>query len=403
MARKISGNINNAINEDMFEELEKETNDIVNTEVEKEVEKPTPKPPVEKKPSNKTTKKMPPKNPIIAGQSVVGNEKDAIIASMKEQFLNISDKIVVDLNNITINDSLNDMEKVTNYDIIFNSRPSYQVQLSQSCYQGFIESLKLPEISSLKNSTLDPYNYRLKLYQLVYNKLQTTSLGKIDFDTFLSITSLLDLNTLYYGIYMQTFPGSSSFNFTCGHCKGTFESNVPNDSLISSKDENIYERMNEISMKSRTAEEVKEGSLVFNTTRVLLNESKTIIDIKTPSLNDQLVGLRSVPANKIEETTDMIYDCIFIKSINLLNIPATIESGRAQYYSERNDFKVKYNILTKLSINDATQLSDAITERIDKYQIDYKIKSFECPKCHKEMGEVAINMEDLLFQKLFRQ
>ena len=134
-------------------------------------------------------------NNLTVGQIEAVSARNEIVKNYKEKYNEIIKNITVDLNNIKISDSLNSMEKHTNMDIIFNSKPVFEVHLAQSCYSAFMSSLKLPEIYALTQSSLDNFNSRLRLYQTIYNKISNTSIGKMSFDTFTELTSFFDLGT----------------------------------------------------------------------------------------------------------------------------------------------------------------------------------------------------------------
>lgn len=345
----------------------------------------------QKKTVSKTTK-----TPIIS-------ERNEIVNDMKVQINELLPSMNIDLNNIKLSDSLNTMEKHTNIELVFNSKPTFEVVLPQSCYAVFLESLKWSDIDALTNSTMDEYHSTLKLYQIIHNRIQATTVGEINFETFLECTSFFDLDSIFYGLHMQTFPGTTKFDFECVHCHHKFSADIQNDSLIFSKDEKIFERLEEVRMNSDTPDKIMRNSLLASHERICLGQSKTIIDIRIPSLKDQLDMMKTVPADRLEELSDDLATLLFIKHIYLLNVPETLQKKEPVYY-EITGNAAMINIFKELSINDSKQLSDAIEKWTNKYKTEYRIPSFQCPSCKKELGnKMTVNMENVLFRAMLNQ
>ena len=330
------------------------------------------------------------------------SDSHEVVNDMKVQINDLLPNINIDLNNIVISDSLNSLEKHKNLDLVFNSKPTFQVALPQSCYTTYMEALKYTDIDAITQSTMDEYHTTLKMYQIIHSRIQATSIGAISFETFCECTSFFDLQNLFYGLHMQTFPGKTSFEFKCIHCGHAFSHMIPNDSLIFSKDEKIFERLEEVAKNADTPDKVKANSLVSKSERICLEQSKTIIDIRIPSLQDQLNVLKSTPSDKMEENQDDLVTLLFIKNLYLLNVPETLEKKSAVYYPVTAQKSI-INILKELSINDSKQLAKAIDSWTDKYKTEYRIPSFKCPSCKKDLGDMPVDMESVLFRLMLNQ
>jgi hypothetical protein len=330
------------------------------------------------------------------------SDRHEVVTDMKVKINELLPNMNIDLNNIVISDSLNSLEKHTNLDLVFNSKPTFQVALPQSCYTVYMEALKYQDIDAITTSTMDEYHTTLKMYQIIHSRMQATSIGAISFDTFCECTSFFDLQNLFYGLHMQTFPGTTNFDFKCIHCQHSFSQAIPNDSLVFSKDTKIFERLEEVAKNADTPDKVKAGSLIAEHKRICLDQSKTIIDIRIPSLKDQLNILKSTPADKMEEMADDLATLLFIKNVLILNVPETIAKNSPVYYPVTAQNQV-INVLKELSINDTKQLAKAIDEWTDKYKTEYRIPSFKCPSCKKELGNMPVDMENVLFRLMLSQ
>lgn len=393
------------------DELVNEEQENENNEVNNETEQPEPSP---KKKTSKTTKKksnssterkLTTREIMEQGESGKRNKNDVLMMSerqdvikdMKVQFNDVISKMTIDLNNIVISDSLDSMEKHTNTDIVFNSKPTFEVPLAQSCYTAYMQALVYSDINSIIESTGDNYSVTLKTYQVIYNRIQATSVGKFSFETFLECTSFFDLASLYYGLHMQTFPGTTNFTFECRSCKEKFSQDIPNDALVFSKDDAIYERLDKVRREADNPKYIIENSLLSKHNRICLNDSKMIIDIRIPSLKNQLDILKSVPAEEYDAIADDLTTILFFKNVYMINVPETVQKQSPVYYELKGNMPI-INAIKQLTINDSKQLSKAIEDWTEKYKVEYKIPSFSCPKCKASLGDMSIDMENTLFR-----
>lgn len=393
-------------NQDMIDAMEKARQEIQNEK--KNASKPkTTKSSSSKSNTTKASKTL--TNKEIIEQNEQANFKPEfmtgkhfIVNEMKAKVNEILPNMNIDLNNIIISDSLDSLEKHTNLDLVFNSKPTFQVPLPQSCYTVYVEALKYADIDAIKNSTMDEYHTTLKMFQIVHNRIQATTLGAISFDTFIECTSFFDLQNIFYGLHMQTFPGKTSFSFQCANCNHEFDLDIPNDSLFFVKDDKIFERFDEVARNSETVEEVMKGSLISKHQRVCLEQSKTIIDIRIPSLKNQLDILKNTPSNVIKEESNNLATLLFIKDVYLLNVPETLDKGKPVYYKITGQNEI-INVLKMLSLNDSKQLSKAVDDWTNQYKMEYRIPSFNCPKCGKDLGTLTLDMENVLFRQMLSQ
>lgn len=393
-----------------MEKINKEnTEEIVeDSDKEKTTKKKSPSSTKKKSPSSKKTNTLTSKQiqeqsePIpMRNGKVDMSDKRTVVQDMKIQFNDVISNMQIDLNNIVISDSLNTMEKHTNIDIVFNSKPTFEVALAQSCYTAFLESLKYDDIDTIKNSSVDEYHALLQLYQIIHKRIQATTIGKLDFETFCECTSYFDLQSLFYGLHSQTFPGSTKFDFKCIHCQHSFSSEIPNDNLVFCNDEKIFEHLNEVRLNSDNPKKVIENSLLSKHMRICLEQSKTIVDIRVPSLKNQLEILKNTPTEKVDELSEDLAVLLFIKNMYLLNVPETLQKGSPVYYPVLGNTAM-INVLKQLSINDSVQLSNSLEEWTDKYKVEYKIPSFNCPNCNEELGEMPVDMENVLFHQMLK-
>jgi len=328
------------------------------------------------------------------------SKKKTTGSTPKKDVTEMLKNITIDINSIEFIEK-SPLERIDDIDFILNGKPTFQVVANQSAYIAHMESIRLADINALTNSSADIYATKQKLYKTIWSKINTTSVGKIDYKTWLKVTSFYDLPSLMYGIYCQTFPGDTTFEINCRHCHETTDVIVNNETLISVKDEETYSKLNEIINNTSKPEDLLNNSIVNKYSRSVLPTSKILIDIQTPSLWNHLELLASVDKEMINEIEDILGTLMFVKNLFVLDIKELQRTGKPKYYSVTDKNQI-IHILRNLEIFDAKALGDAIGERSDKYAISYKIKNFKCRKCENDIGEIPVDVEQLLFSQILR-
>lgn len=323
-----------------------------------------------------------------------GKERDDILKN-----------ISFDLNNIDI---ISDTEfdiVAENTNFVLNNKATYQTPLSQSSYIAHVESLKSAEIISLIESVGDDYNSTLKKYQLYFSKINTNSLGIDNFNDFARYTSLYDIETLEYGIYNMSFPGETKFNINCNKCgETTKDVPVPNDNLVKFKDEEVYEHINKNINNLHKFEDVKKYSLIYKTKRIVLGQSKIVVDLVIPTVERHLKVLSEVHMEGLTEEEKqkfLTYQQVLFHIDNLY-IPdlKSIKEGKNKFHKvEGRDIKKLIKLLQQLNLRDSHQLSTKIVEIVDENAIEFAIQGLKCPKCKEDMGDIEVEMDKLLFQE----
>ena len=279
-----------------------------------------------------------------------------------------------------------------------NNRPTYQVTLNQSAYIAHMEGLKFPDVFNINSSIANDYETALKKYKTYYDKIAYTSIGISSFEEFSNMTSLFDVDTLAFGILNQTFPGKIKYDITCKNC-GQVMSNtgISNDKLIVVKDDSIYEQVAAIINSVDSPEKADEVSLVNKVTRIQLKDSKTILDIRIPTVADHLDILAQLRNNiDNEEMQRSSSFLLFVKAAYVLDTKETLLQKKPVFI-EYQDRPAILDIVRNLSIRDAGQASEFIEGKEEVHRISYAIQSFPCQHCHEEVGNVNVDVDELLF------
>jgi chemotaxis protein histidine kinase CheA len=280
---------------------------------------------------------------------------------------------------------------------LFNNKAAFQIVASQSGYVAKVAPLVYKDIVNMLNSSLSTYEEKRTIYKTIHDKVFETSVGKMDFDSWLKGTTVEDMETFYYGVYSATFPNEGTWRFTCPKCGKEHDYKINNNSLIQTKDRGeIKKRIDEISREAITPERMKAFSLIGKNEAVQLSDSKLIVELRTPSLNDALEVLRTVPEKSIEKDINAVTNMLYV---NRVLIPAKDSLGHSEESSRTSILR----IIDSLPIDDAIELQGTILDRVQENRISYALKNIKCVECGEESGDEIVSLEKILFTLIFEK
>lgn len=303
----------------------------------------------------------------------------------------------IDLSNVNILETTELEKDVDLRAALYGNKSLFQIVAAQSGYMAKMTPLVHKDIISLLYSNLSRYEYRKAVFKVVYDKIYAISSGKMSFEEWLKNTSVEDIETFYYGMYCATFPDEGKFTFTCPECEDERTLSIKHGNLFKTTDKTAMKKLiKDVTDKSRDEESRKKFSLVGKTEAFELTDSKIIVDIRVPSLWDSLELLRAVPEREIDRDTLSATNMLYIKRF-------LIPSKRGSGYTEQNKSLEVLKIIDNLSIDDAVQLQDLVSEKVDEHRISYSIKNLKCPRCGKVIEDTPISVEDILFTLIFEK
>lgn len=304
----------------------------------------------------------------------------------------------VDLNNIDVVEP-NPINKVKNFNFLMNRKSKTQIVAVQSGYVAYVEGLTYDDINGLLNSSLDDYGSQLLLCQTVYNAINTTSAGKLSFEQWKENTSYYDLESYLYGIYLETFPGTTDFTIKCGHCGKEINAKVNNDTLISADNTETTNMVGTILSNKNDSKTTMSNAIIHTSKKLFLEDSKLIVKFKLPTIKKHLDLLASINAKAKDHNKHILTFLLFVDNVYMLDLEQSLASGSPKY-NEVIDRNEMVNLFKKLTYNDAKMLSDGINEMIRRYQVQFKVKSFTCSACGEPIGDIPVDMETLLFFRI---
>lgn len=334
--------------------------------------------------------------------------EETVVEEVKEE--KQEDKPVEDLSSIKIIKSKrNGFAKDRFKDILKQRKKdglTFQTVLVNSGYSSNVSGFSSPEINNintrLRNSDLFTGNDYL--YHKIYEHMVDTSVGHMTYEEFLRCTSLLELNTLFYGLFNGTYPDVNEYPAECDNpdCKGDLEGKKTFKFKYDSKrimyvegDKEAVSDMVLKVLKAGSPKELLEKSNVNTLVRCKLS-SGTIIDFRHPSLYNQL-------HDTLEQLTEEMVRNLIKDDETVINLMPFVENiyvydKENNGYLELEDFADRYLELFYLNDKDLEKCSQEISKIMDSYKIKFGLRNVTCPYCGKKIEDTEIsNVSQLIF------
>lgn len=319
----------------------------------------------------------------------------------------VENKPVVDLTSIVIKKS----KKLTEEDILkkymkkVNDKESTtRVVLVNSGYAANLAGFSSPALRNIANE-LSGYDrefgaadYR---YRLIYSKLKDTSVGEMDYATFLKTTALLELELLFYGIVCSTFPDKNEFPGECPTCGNKFKYTYYNTDYLKVKQEDFDEVSDQVvrtlkgQVTNMSVDQILENAPTNLLRREILQDSGIVVELRQPTLYNHLYDVLKVMDDK-ETTSALVSSMPFIESVL---VPEDIDDEGNVSYFKLESMEAKLAVLEQLREKDDIKLAESIKEIIDMQKIEFSVRGVRCtnPECKHEYPEQLVSMEKMLF------
>lgn len=327
---------------------------------------------------------------------------DEEIASIKEEIGEPIVKSNVDVSSITIKKS----KKLTEDEImkrfvkkVTESNPSTRIVAVNSGYAASMDGFSSPALRNV-SAELAQYDkdfgatdYR---YRLVHSKIKDTTIGSMDYMTFLKNTSLLELDIFFYGIVCSTYPDKNQFPGKCPNpkCEAKFKYDYFNKDYLKVTSENVDEVTEKVAAllkgQAINPEEIFENAPTNMVTREILDDSGIIVELRHPTLYDHLYDVLQTLEDK---NSSLINSMPFIETVLIPDID--IEGNTSYFKLEKVENKL--NTLEQLSEADDIKLAEKIKIIIDQSNIEFAMQNIECPYCKHKFADQIVSMEQMLF------
>lgn len=238
-------------------------------------------------------------------------------------------------------------------------------------------------------------------WTLIHSKVETTSIGKMDFNAFLNNVASLEYDILVYGILCATFPDEDTFPLTCPLCKSSIEHKYEMRSLLRAEEmsDKLMDMIKHVADNSYTENSAKEcfESSVLNTEKsIQLPDSEFICTIGVQNAYSFIYD----SVNAIDRMDEKYNQATIISSaVSKIFVPNPDDGGET--YLEIDDTEDKIKLIYSLNAKDISILSTKIGEITEGLEFKFGLMDITCPnmKCRHHVNSVEVELDTILFHK----
>lgn len=233
-----------------------------------------------------------------------------------------------------------------------------------------------------EGTTRNRLNTFKDIYHIIYDHI--IDANKPEFETWLKKTNFVDLEHIYFALYMATFGNSNFINLECPKCKKIFIKDVKIEDMIEYANDEAKAKVRNIMRQDSTTHKKDE----YDVDIVQISNTYAFA-IKTPSIWSVIIETASLTDRVLERYSDLVDVISYIDTIYIIN-EATSELVPIDYKIDPNDqnktsarrIKAFYDVISSLSSEDYFYLRNVIAE-YDKNvsDISYIIPEATCPEC----------------------
>ncbi len=271
--------------------------------------------------------------------------------------------------------------------------------LPASGYEARIAGCSTYELMALASDSNNPLIDNRTKWTLIHSKLRGTSIGNMDFDTFLKETAAQDYNNFIYGILVSTYPADDTVPLNCPKCNTQFNHKYQVRSLMRSEkmSDKLLDTVKAIADSSHSAEEAKKThaeSALSLTKQIQLPVSKYVVTLYVASVHDFIYnGMKALSENPDTQYQQAHILSTLVKEI-LIPDPDDME-----YYIPYDKAADITKALYTLSSTDTSVLFRMGAQLSEDTQFEYGLVDVVCPKCGNSHKTLPFELESILFHR----
>lgn len=254
-------------------------------------------------------------------------------------------------------------------------------------------------MDSSKNEVIDAE----RKWGLIHDKITESSLGKMDFNEFLTKTSSLDYSTFIYGLLTATYPNDDTIPVDCPKCGAVHDHKYSVKSLI--RGENIGPKMQALiadivdsSHMEHTAREAHSRAPINMVNTIVLPESGFAVDLQIQSAHDLIyksIKELSKDADSLRSQANVLST-----AIRAIYIEDPDDAESHLMFDEVDDIR---EIIFNLANKDIMVLSSQAQDFMNDITFDFGLMNVKCPKCNHHRESVPFDIESILFFQYQRE
>lgn len=255
-----------------------------------------------------------------------------------------------------------------------------------------------------ENSNRNRLNTFRDMYRIIYDHIYDAN--KPEFETWLKQTHFIDIQHIYFGLYMATFGGSNFITYSCTNdkCKNVFIKDIKFEDMVKYKDDSVKKKVQDILKMDSTTPSTNDE---YETDLVQISNNY-VFAIKTPTIWNVIMETATLSDKFLENHADLIDLVSYIDKIYLIDaanqtlVPVdTKPDPNDQAKTSARRIRAFYDIISTLNSEDFYNLRAKIAE-YDKSsdELSYQIPACTCPKCATEIAaNENILPENMLFTR----
>lgn len=265
-----------------------------------------------------------------------------------------------------------------------------------------MSALTGPEIIRLdpSNSNRNTLNTLKDIYRIIYNHIVDSN--KPEYELWLKNVKFMDLDHIYFAMYMATFNGSNFVSYQCPECKKVFINDVSFKSMVKYADDDTKKRVQEILQMNTNTSETEYSVDMYQAS------SKYAFGMKVPSVWNVIIEAASLPEAILDKYADLIDTIAYIDSMYVIDYvnhtlnPIEIKPvNNDQVKTSAKRIRVFYDVIKTLSSDEFFALrSQIINFEKPSNKISYVVPEAVCPYCdHKIPENDGMTAEEMLFTR----
>lgn len=268
-----------------------------------------------------------------------------------------------------------------------------------------VTGLSGPEILKLnpENSNRNRQNTFRDMYRVIYDHVYDGN--KPEFETWLKQTRFVDLQHIYFALYMATFGGSNFINYSCPQCKKVFiKDDIKfKDMVVYASDEAKAEIQSMLKMDTTS-----KSNDSYESELVQVSDNYAFA-IRTPSIWNVIIETASLSDQFLQKHADLIDMVAYIDAAYIIDhnnnqlIPVdTKPDANDMAKTAARRIKAMYDIISTLTSEEFYALRNTINE-FDEFasnSVSYQIPACTCPHCAAEIpANKEITPDAMLFTR----
>lgn len=295
----------------------------------------------------------------------------------------------------------NSLDKILKRHPVLHSTP---IVLPASGYTAVVKGCSTYELISLMSTSDNALVDAETKWSLIHSKLESTSLGNLNFNDFLKATAAVDYNMFIYAILCATYPDNDKIPLQCPNdkCRKEFDFEYSVRSLlrgekITDKLKTLVARAVEGSHTEFMAKQAHNEAPVNQVKAIKLPISGIVMEVYVQSAYDLIYNsIKSLQDNKEEKYNQA---AILSTTVKTAYIPDPDSDPNDPEYFEFTDAMEITKIIFSLTDKDILVLTKQGELMLEDLSFEFGLVDVKCPHCGHYREEVPFDIESILFYR----